>query len=308
MIILLTGASGLVGSAVARTAARRGHKVVGVVGQYAGELPGLAQRLPLDLADVAAAQRAVLEVFPDAIINAAALSSPAACAQEPSRSYVLNVALPAMLAQLAHHLSARYVHFSSEQVFDGTCPPYGVDSPPHPISLYARQKLESEKAVREAAAGFACTVRLPLLLGNSPSAQRSVHERLLLDWQAGRPVRAYTDEYRQVALADNVAEMAVELCERNDVTGLFHWAGTEVVSRYELAVRLREHFKLAADLAPVEAIGRKDTPEIARERPADLRLDLHPLVGLLKTQPQSLAAQMEELLVPPPVRSWYAAV
>lgn len=308
MIILLTGASGLVGSAVARAAARRGHKVVGIVGRYPGELAGLERRLTLDLADVAAAQRAVLDVFPDAIINAAALSSPAACAQEPSRSYVMNVALPAMLAQLAHHLSARYVHFSSEQVFDGTQPPYAIDSAPHPINLYAQQKLESEKAVQEAAAGFAATVRLPLLLGNSPSAERAVHERLLLDWSAGRPVRAYTDEYRQVALADNVAEMAVELCERNDVTGLFHWAGTEVVSRYELAVRIREHFKLPEAVAPVQRITRADTPEVAKERPADLRLDLRPLAGKLKTRPQTLAEQLAELVVPPPVRAWYAGV
>lgn len=308
MNLLLTGASGLVGSALARAAARRGHKVIGIVGGFAGDLQGLSQRLAIDLADVAATQRVALDVFPDAIVNAAAISSPVGCSREPSRSYALNVALPAMLAQVAHHLSARYVHFSSEQVFDGTRPPYAVDSEPHPINLYARQKLESERAVLEASPGFSSVVRLPLLLGNSPTSERSVHERLLLDWAQGREARLYTDEYRQVALADNVAEMAVELCERNDLAGLFHWAGTDVVSRYDLALRIREHFKVPESAAPLHAITRADTPEISAERPADLRLDLSPLAGKLKTRPQSLSEQLEALVVPPPVRAWYAAL
>lgn len=308
MKLLITGASGLVGSAVARAAVRRGHKVVGIVGRYEGEIPGVSQRLKVDLADVVATQRVVLDEFPDAIVNAAALSSPAACAKEPSLSYVLNVSLPAMLAQLAHHLSARLVHFSSEQVFDGTKPPYSVESTPHAINLYAKQKLESEQAVIEAAPGYACVVRLPLLLGNSLTMERSVHERLLIDWAAGREVQVYKDEFRQVALADNVADMAVELCERGDLTGLFHWAGTEVVSRHELAVRTREHFKLPETAAPIRAIVRADTPEVSKERPADLRLDLAPLAGKLKTKPQALAEQLEELVVPTSVQAWYAAL
>ena len=41
MKILLTGASGLVGSAVARIGARQGHTLIGVTGRYTGPLAGL---------------------------------------------------------------------------------------------------------------------------------------------------------------------------------------------------------------------------------------------------------------------------
>ena len=50
MKILLTGASGLVGSAVARIGARQGHTLIGVTGRYTGPLAGLHTRLSLDLA------------------------------------------------------------------------------------------------------------------------------------------------------------------------------------------------------------------------------------------------------------------
>ena len=45
MNILVTGASGLVGSAFVRAAARRGHRVTGFTHAHEGSLEGVAQRL-----------------------------------------------------------------------------------------------------------------------------------------------------------------------------------------------------------------------------------------------------------------------
>src|ERR1043166_5557576 len=105
MTIFLTGASGLVGSAFARTAARRGHRVIGVVGSYDGEIEGVAKKIAVDLSVESATSAAVLKEFPDAIVNCAAISSPEACEADPVLSRSLNVGLPAALARLAHHLS-----------------------------------------------------------------------------------------------------------------------------------------------------------------------------------------------------------
>ena len=86
MKLFLTGASGLVGAAVARAAARRGHAVVGVVGSYAGEIAGLTKKISLDLADDKALEAAVLDAFPDAIVNCAAISVPEICEEDPARA------------------------------------------------------------------------------------------------------------------------------------------------------------------------------------------------------------------------------
>jgi dTDP-4-dehydrorhamnose reductase len=306
MNILLAGSSGLVGSAFARAAARRGHRIVGIVGKYSGEIEGVAVKRRVDLSDERATTSAVLDVFPQAIVNCAAVSAPDQCDANPALAQALNVALPATLARLAHHVSARFVHLSSEQVFDGTrTTPYSVTDPVSPINLYGRQKLESERAVHAAAAEFAVTLRPPLLMGNSAAGQRSLHERLLADWAAGRTAKLFVDEFRQPCTAENLAEVMVELCERGDVRGVFHWAGAELISRHALGMRIREHFKLAETLAPIAAVSRADNPEALRKRQACLALDLAPLVGKLKTRPQTIAEQLEELHVPAPVREWY---
>jgi dTDP-4-dehydrorhamnose reductase len=306
MTILLTGASGLVGAAVARAAARRGHCVVGIVGNYHDELEGVARKLLLELTDETALNAAVLDVFPEAIVNCAAVSVPEACDADPARAQTLNVALPAALARLAYHLSARLVHISSEQIFDGArATPYAAGDPPSPINLYGRQKLESERAVHAAAAAFAVTIRAPLLLGDSPMAKRSTHERLFADWATGKTVKLYTDEFRQPCTAENLAEIIVELCERRDLVGVFHWAGAEVISRHALGLRIREHFKLPETQAPIACVMRAETPDAANKRQACLALDIAPLVEKVKTRPQTIAEQLTDLKVPPPCREWY---
>lgn len=307
MKILLTGASGLVGSAFAEAAARRGHQVVGLVGRATFSIPGLAEKRRLDLADPEALTSLALDLFPDALVNCAAVSEPAHCEADPARSQQINVVLPATLARLAHHLSARLVHVSTEQVFAGDAPPYSPASAPRPLNLYGRQKLESEKQVHAAAAEFAVTLRAPLLTGNSLSGARSLHERLLADWAAGRRPRLYRDEIRQPCTAGNLAEAMLELCERRDFRGVLHWAGAEPLSRVELARRIRARFKLSPDLAPIEEIARAEDPAAAR-RPADLRLDCKPLAGALKTPLETFDAQLEQLVVPPPVRAWFLAL
>lgn len=306
MKILLTGASGLVGSAFAQSATRRGHQVTGLVGTYVGDIPGLASKRSADLTDEAALTATVLELFPDAIVNCAAVSEPAQCEADPARAQALNVALPALLARLANHLSARFVHLSSEQVFDGASDSaYTVKSPVKPINLYARQKVESERLVHTAAPEFAVTIRAPLLSGNSLTGRRSLHERLFADWSAGKTPKVYTDEIRQPCTAANLAELMVELIERPDARGVFHWAGADALSRYELARRIRTHFKLSETAAPLEPITRAADPRAASKRQARLALDLKPLAGVVKTPIETFEAQLEQFIIPPAYRAWY---
>lgn len=305
--LLLTGASGLVGSNVASSAARRGLEVIAIVGRFTGPIPGATRVVPLDLADTAAVQQFALDLFPDAIVNAAAISEVPQCEADPARSQAINVALPAMLAQISHHLGARLIHLSSEQVFDGTRAPYRPTDPVAPPNLYARQKVESEQQVARFAPETAATIRLPLLGGNSLTGRRSLHERLFMTWAAGKRARLYRDEIRQPCSAENVAELTVELCERSDALsrGLFHWAGAEPLSRAEMGRRIARHFNLpVAELIDEAAQADDARPGVPPRQPS-LALDCAPLAGLLKTRQESFDAMLERLAVPPACRDWY---
>ena len=156
-----------------------------------------------------------------------------------------------------------------------------------------------------AAPARSVVVRLPLLTGDSANRRRSLHERLLLDWMEGRTPRLFADEYRQTCSAANVAGLMVALCKRNDVCGLRHWAGAELLSRDEIGRRMRAHFRLGEAVAPLVAVERSALPAVAAVRPACLALAAEPLARELGLTPQSFAAQLAELTVPPAIVAWH---
>ncbi len=303
MHIFLTGATGLLGSAFARAAKRRGHRVTGVV--HRTPLPEdvpLDQCLTGDLTDQSWTLQTVLDLFPDAIVNAAAVAQAADCEANPELSQALNVALPTQLAQLAHHFSAKLLHVSTDMVFDGERGNYSPVDEPAPTCLYGWQKLEAEKAVIQRAPDFATVLRLPLLNGNTANGTRSLHERLFAAWIKGEKPGLYREEMRQPCLVDNAAKVMVELCERNDFLGIRHWAGAEPLSRWEIGQKIVRHFNLPEDL--IRPVSRRDDPA-AQKRPADLTFDITSLKSKLKTRPQPFEDQLDPLIIPPAAREWY---
>lgn len=301
MKILLTGASGLVGAELARQAHRAGHRVIGLVGKWTGSVPGTTELHAVNLTDPAQAHDWVRRVQPGAVINAAAVSEPLACEADPMVSDAMNVALPGALAAACHTHRARFIHISSEQVFDGESPPYSIHSPPHPINLYGRQKVESEQRVVAANASSAI-VRAPLLLGNSLSGRRSIHEKLFELWSGGGVARLYVDEFRQPCTGENLAAALLELAGQPDLAGVFHWAGSELCSRYALAQKIAVRFGVPQ--TQVAALTRADTPAVSVKRPANLALDLAPLDRALRARPQTIDAALSQLAVPDAFREW----
>lgn len=139
--------------------------------------------------------------------------------------------------------------------------------------------------------------------GNSVGGDRGLHERLFVSWKEGRLTSLFTDEIRQPVEVSNLADVSIELCERNNLSGLYHWAGTEAMSRHEIGVRIARHFGLNTD-ALVRPISRAEVPSAAA-RPRDLSLRLHPLAGKLRTAAQSFEEQLTSLRVPRGCEEWY---
>lgn len=287
----MTGAGGFVGSHVAAAAARQGWQLTALYRTNApAEQPNLTA-VKVDLADVAAVQSVVLEVFPDVVINAAAVPQGAFVDADPELSEKLNIALPAELARLIHHLGGRLIHLSTEQVFDGQDAPYQPTDTPMPLHLYGQQKVMAERQVLSNAKGSSVVLRLPLMTGNSPRGNRSPHEMLLRDLSEGKRNTQWTDVIRAPASAENVAELISELILRPRLNGIFHWAGPEALSRAELSRRIWAHF---SDESPPWDEGPCSVDRVAR----DLRLASPNLRGRVKLKPEPLAEQIARLQIP----------
>lgn len=134
--ILLTGKNGQVGSELA-------HLLPSV-----GELTAFG-RAELDLANPNALRRAIADVRPNLIINAAAYTAVDQAEKEEALARAINADAPAVIAAEAKKIGAFLVHYSTDYVFDGSKhSPYAEDDRTNPLSAYGRTKLAGEEAIR----------------------------------------------------------------------------------------------------------------------------------------------------------------
>ena len=303
MKLVVTGATGFLGREVCLAAMRRGHEVIALGGAKLPSIPGVARALSVDLTALGTIEALLLEEFPQAVINCAALSTIEECQRNPELADKLNVDVPRRLAQLCFHVGAKFVHLSTDMVFDGETGRYQHTDQPRPLHRYGLTKAAGEVEVLKFGREQAAVIRTTLLNGNSPNGRRGLHERLFIDWAAGKTTTLFTDEIRQPVGLTNLADVAVELCERNNLSGVYHWAGAESLSRHAIGVRLAEYFALDPSRL-INASERSAVPNLGA-RPRELSMQLHPLAGKLRTQAQTFDEQLGELRIPRGCEDWY---
>tara|TARA_R100000027_G_scaffold18279_2_gene13175 strand:+ start:40688 stop:41614 length:927 start_codon:yes stop_codon:yes gene_type:complete len=301
MKVFVFGASGLVGSAIARACVRRRIDTFTFVGSRASGVSGVVSERSIDNTDREAVERLILEEWPDVVVNAAAISSPAEVDRNPALAEKVNVAFPRQVAMLTRHIGAQFIHLSTDMVFDGELGGYRSTSTPCPTGLYGQLKLLAEREVLKFNDEKPVVLRITIVNGNSVTGQRSVHEKLLGMIAAGEKPQLFSDEIRQPCSAGSVAEVTVELAERSDLHGIFHWAGSDAVSRLDLGRAVLRRFGLSEDcLEGVEAASL----DASSKRHRNLTLELEPLAGKLKNKPMSLSEQMNELKPPAHLYRW----
>ena len=140
MRILLTGASGQVGSALLPLLRTRGTVLA-------------PTEMDFDLSKPAAVAAQLDELKPDFIVNPAAYTAVDKAEDEVDLAMLINAEAPGAIARWAAASNVPLVHFSTDYVFDGSGDrAWREDDLPGPLSVYGRSKLAGEEAVRRSGA------------------------------------------------------------------------------------------------------------------------------------------------------------
>jgi dTDP-4-dehydrorhamnose reductase len=244
--VLVTGAAGLLGTWLRRTAPD-GIDVVGLVRRQ--PIDGPSVHADLLVADEVRA--AVVAARPDVLVHTAYAHD------EPSI-----VTATAHVCAAAAANGVDLVHMSTDAVFSGDGRPRDEDAEPDPSADYGRWKAAAE---RRALAAGGTVVRLPLLVSIDPPDH--ILARVHSSAAEGTPATWFTDELRRPAWTEEVAAAIWRIVGLPPVDrhGCWHLAGPERLSRYELARRLVEH---SGEALPV--VGAPTPP--GSNRPRDLEL------------------------------------
>ncbi len=271
--ILITGVSGLVGSTVYKALLPEAGRITGVFhttrfpGKKGGKKDYPGRFVRADLSDPAAAKRLLDDSSPTLVVNCAACPDIAPCEADPAAAARINAALPALIASWCRERGVRFIHFSTDQVFNGAEGWYTESDPPAPVHVYGSTKAEGESGVLHANPR-ALVMRIALAYGGSFIGSRSVSERLVRMLKEKKPLSLYTNEYRTPVLVDDVARAVCFFADR-DCSGIVHVAGPDRVNRMELGLAAAREFGLdESALSPGLSRGLEESPP----RPLDLSL------------------------------------
>jgi dTDP-4-dehydrorhamnose reductase len=222
--VVVFGSRGQLGVELVRVLTERSYTVVGF------------ERSSVDITDAASVEHTLAREDPAIVVNSAAYNQVDVAENEPVPAYMANGLAVRNLAMACRQLDARFVHFSTDYVFDGTAGrPYTENDRPHPLGAYGVSKLAGE-LYAQAYLDKPLIIRTSGVFGpGGLKTARGNFIELMLRLAAGKqPIRVVEDHVASPTYAPLLAARTADLLEGKQ-HGLFHVGGGTAISWFDFA-------------------------------------------------------------------------
>lgn len=270
MNILVTGANGLLGSAVTAELSRRGHTCIATGRTPQRRCADAAAYVPADLCDPQAVQTLIAGTRPDAVIHCAAWTDVdgAELPENRERVFAANAGGTRNVAMACRDHGCKLLYITTDYVFDGTdAVPYPADCERFaPLNVYGQSKLAGERAVLETLEQY-FIVRTSWVYG--ADGKNFVRTMLQLS-RTHDTLRVVSDQIGTPTYAPDLARLLTDMIE-TDRFGRYNAVNSgSYVSWYDFACAIFRAAGIPVTVLPVttEEYGRS-----LAARPHSSRLD-----------------------------------
>ena len=183
--------------------------------------------------------RIAVEKFkPNLVINAAAYTNVDKAEFNSEEAFLINGQGAENLAKAAIEMDARFIHISTDYVFNGEQSiPYKPSDDPDPINVYGKSKLDGEKRVLSVSNDNAIIVRTSWVY--SKYGNNFVKVMLEL-FKSRETVNVVEDQIGTPTWATSLAKVIWSAAENYEAKGVLHFTDAGVASWYDFAVAIQE--------------------------------------------------------------------
>ena len=222
----------------------------------------------------------ITTIRPDVIIHTAAMSKPDECHLNRETCLLNNVTVTEYLLEAAKQVSARFIYISTDFVF-GEGGPHSELSVPDPLNFYGESKLMAENLVKNS--GLHQNIVRPVFIygalweGLRPSFIHWVKKKL----ESKQSIKVVIDQHRTPTFVLDICK-GIDLLIQNNTHESFHFAGSEMITPYDMAITVARIAKL--DRSLIEPVTADLFPEMVR-RAKKSGLLIDKAINLLGYQP-----------------------
>ncbi len=247
--LFITGAQGQLGQAVLDLFQGQYH-IFGV--DLLREPPKQAvQYATVDITDESRLAKLIADIRPDVILNLAAMTNVDNCERQPEFAHKINVETVNHL--LTHSLDAKFIHISSDYIFDGENGPYTETDPVNPINVYGKNKLESESLVKSYSGSW-CIIRTNVVFDYTNFTTASFVKWVVDSLSKNTPINVVDDQWNNPTWTVSMAH-ALKAVVDQDATGVYNYSGKDWLNRFDFAKMVAAVFDLDPNLiSPISTV------------------------------------------------------
>lgn len=275
MKILVTGGSGLLGSAVSFHF-KDYFEVLSTYTTHKVEIEGCNTAF-MDITDQKNTAQIVKKFNPEIVVHTAALVGMNICEKEPALADKINVQGTRNIVEACKKSNSKLIYISTDYVFDGKKGDYTEEDKPSPINVYGKTKYKGELLIDTQKDAV---VRTSIYGCNIIKERRSFSTWIIDDLRNDKQINIFVDNINSMMLVNNLAEALKEFIDK-DLNGIMNIASTEKMSKYDFALKLADIFKL--DKGLIKPI-RNDQVDNSDKRPLDVSLSTSKAKKQLKTR------------------------
>jgi len=231
----------------------------------------------------------ISNIKPDYIINTAGLTNVEECKKKKAQAYKKNVQIVYNLSKICKINKIKFIHISTDHLFEGNNLCYKEIDKPKPLNTYAKTKFLAEKIIKKKLKNY--IIIRSNFFGWDKKGSKKFFSWIFESLQNKKNIKLYSDVFFSPVSSFVLSKVITKLI-KNKFLGTINVSSNERVSKYDFAILLAKIFNFKTKY--IQKIKYKDL-DTKIKRPFDMTLSNSKLKKIIKIKIPKLNKQIQEI-------------